>query len=227
MRRPVACRLGCGLKVPYEEREHHENNVCTRPCMWCGERIGPESRRRLHERFHCPKRHVQCPNLCGVEGVAEEDMERHCIKDCPLYPSACPNGCAWTGYRREVRIHIDGESGSCPERKRRCRYDMLGRRIRFRTNEQPPCHSHEQYKAAETAFSMMDSDGDGELTASEIYNALVKLGMPQSIDYVRDIVEKADEDGNGTVSRREYLDACGGSDPGGLELEGEKPTQKI
>ena len=27
---------------------------------------------------------------------------------------------------------------------------------------------------------MMDSDGDGELTASEIYNALVKLGMPQS-----------------------------------------------
>ena len=35
----------------------------------------------------------------------------------------------------------------------------------------------------------------------------MKLGMPQSIDYVRDIVEKADEDGNGTVSRREYLDA--------------------
>ena len=84
---------------------------------------------------------------------------------------------------------------------------MLGRRIRFRTNEQPPCHSHAAYKAAETAFSMMDSDGDGELTASEIYNALVKLGMPQTIDYVRDIVEKADEDGNGTVSRREYLDA--------------------
>ena len=84
---------------------------------------------------------------------------------------------------------------------------MLGRRIRFRTNEQPPCHSHEQYKAAETAFRMMDADGDGERTATEIYNALVKLGMPQSIDYVRDIVEKADEDGNGTVSRREYLDA--------------------
>ena len=52
---------------------------------------------------------------------------------------------------------------------------------------------------------MMDSDGDGELTASEIYNALVKLGMPQTIDYVRDIVEKADEDGNGTVSRGESI----------------------
>ena len=38
---------------------------------------------------------------------------------------------------------------------------MLGRRIRFRTNEQPPCHSHAAYKAAETAFQMMDADGDG------------------------------------------------------------------
>ena len=46
-RRPVGCRLGCGLKVPYEEREHHEQNVCTRPCMWCGERIGPESRKEV------------------------------------------------------------------------------------------------------------------------------------------------------------------------------------
>ena len=159
LRRPVACRLGCGLKVPYEEREHHETQVCTRPCMWCGERIGPESRRRLHERFHCPKRHVQCPNLCGVEGVAEEDMERHCIKDCPLDPSACPTGCAWTGYRREVRIHIDGEwELSRAETEVRC--DMLGRRIRFRTNEQPPAIPTSSTNA-ETAFRMMDSDGDG------------------------------------------------------------------
>ena len=51
LRRPVGCRLGCGLKIPYEEREHHEQNVCTRPCMWCGIKMGPESRRRLHERF--------------------------------------------------------------------------------------------------------------------------------------------------------------------------------
>jgi len=131
-RRPVKCRLGCGLEVPFEERERHEQHVCTRPCMWCAELIGPESRRRLHERFHCPRRHVQCPHACPVEGVAAEDMARHCAEDCPLLPSACPNNCAWTGFRKDIKIHIDGESGSCPERLRRCRYNLLQRRVTFR-----------------------------------------------------------------------------------------------
>ena len=64
-----------------------------------------------------------------------------------------------------------------------------------------------EQRAALDAFAAMDADGDGELTADEIYQALSKNDADVDLARVQEIVAKADADGNGTVSRQEYLDA--------------------
>ena len=53
----------------------------------------------------------------------------------------------------------------------------------------------------------MDEDGDGELTAEEIHAALLKNDADASLERVKELVAKADTDGNGTVSREEYMEA--------------------
>jgi len=57
------------------------------------------------------------------------------------------------------------------------------------------------------AFDDMDEDGDGELTAEEIHAALLKNDADASLERVKELVAKADTDGNGTVSREEYMEA--------------------
>ena len=47
----------------------------------------------------------------------------------------------------------------------------------------------------------------GELTAEEIHAALLKNDADASLERVKELVAKADTDGNGTVSREEYLEA--------------------
>ena len=53
----------------------------------------------------------------------------------------------------------------------------------------------------------MDEDGDGELTAEEIHAALLKNDADASLERVKELVAKADTDGNGAVSREEYMEA--------------------
>jgi hypothetical protein len=65
----------------------------------------------------------------------------------------------------------------------------------------------EEQRAALQAFAEIDVDGDGELTADEIYRALSKNDADVTLERVHEIVEKADTDGNGTVNQREYLNA--------------------
>ena len=64
-----------------------------------------------------------------------------------------------------------------------------------------------EQRAALDAFAAMDADGDGELTADEIYQALSKNNAGVTLARVHEIMAKADKDKNGTISREEYLDA--------------------
>ena len=50
---------------------------------------------------------------------------------------------------------------------------------------------------APPAFDDMDADGDGELTAEEIFEALSKNNPDVTLEKVQEIVAKADADGNG------------------------------
>ena len=65
----------------------------------------------------------------------------------------------------------------------------------------------EEQRAALQAFAEIDVDGDGELTAEEIYKALSKHDAGITMERVRELVARADVDRNGTVSRDEYLSA--------------------
>ena len=65
----------------------------------------------------------------------------------------------------------------------------------------------EEQRAAIAAFAEMDTDGDGELTAEEIYRALSKNNADVTLERVQEVMLKADKDKNGTISQQEYLDA--------------------
>ena len=69
----------------------------------------------------------------------------------------------------------------------------------------PPDLTEEQ-KAALAAFDTIDTNGDGELSAEEIHRALSGYDSA-SLERVQEIVSRADVDGNGLVSKQEYLDA--------------------
>ena len=73
--------------------------------------------------------------------------------------------------------------------------------------EPPAPELTEEQKAAVAAFAEIDVDGDGELTADEIYQALAKRNAGVSLERVQEIVAAADTDGNGTVSQQEYVEA--------------------
>ena len=67
---------------------------------------------------------------------------------------------------------------------------------------------------APPAFDDMDADGDGELTADEIYQALSKNNADVTLERVQEVMLKADKDKNGTISQQEYLDAVATMGPG-------------
>ena len=66
---------------------------------------------------------------------------------------------------------------------------------------------------AAAQFEKMDADGDGELTAEEIFEALSKNNPDVTLEKVQEIVAKADADGNGSVSKQEWEEATA-KDPG-------------
>jgi Ca2+-binding EF-hand superfamily protein len=65
----------------------------------------------------------------------------------------------------------------------------------------------DEQRAASRAFDAMDADGDGELSAEEIFEALSSNNSDVTLDRVKELVAKADKNGNGLVSKQEYLDA--------------------
>ena len=66
----------------------------------------------------------------------------------------------------------------------------------------------DEQRAMMEAFKAIDADGDGELTADEIYQALAKTDAnAANLERIHEIMEKADKDHNGTISQQEYMDA--------------------
>ena len=95
----------------------------------------------------------------------------------------------------------------------------------------------EEQRAALQAFAEIDIDGDGELTADEIYQALSKRDASVTLERVQDIVAAADTDGNGTVNQHEYLNAVAADimptivvdavPDGVIDVEPEEPREPV
>ena len=118
--RLLKCKVGCGEKVQAKLLDHHHAEVCIRPCVHnCGESIGPEEKRNIHERFICDLRPVNCPNKCSHELTAR-DLKIH---QCPREHVDCPLGCSINLLERQ---HVDHHvSSECPMRETHCPYDFM------------------------------------------------------------------------------------------------------
>ena len=135
-RRLILCPLGCGIRTRAEDMDHHVNTECKLPCKWqCGAVIGPKDRRDVHEQWVCPLRIVECEFSCGIDGLREKDRPAHQNSVCPKRVLACNLGCGLKLPAEDMPRHQTGEAGDCPRRRLRCRFDMLGKRIRVCVDE--------------------------------------------------------------------------------------------
>ncbi|CAN6200689.1 unnamed protein product [Urochloa humidicola] len=64
------------------------------------------------------------------------------------------------------------------------------------------------------AFQAFDSDNDGLLTSPELRGLLASLGLEKSEAEVRDMVARADGDGDGRISAEEFLDVMNAGELG-------------
>eukprot|EP00936_MAST-01D_sp_MAST-1D-sp1_P000470 g470.t1 len=129
--RIVKCRVSCGLTMRAKDREHHEEEICRRPCRWgCGAKIGPLDRRELHERFVCPKRLVDDPSGCDIPGITAEKLPHYLEHRCPKRLVPCPLGSGEMIASDEVDTWVHPEKGLCPNRLVRCRLDYVNKRLR-------------------------------------------------------------------------------------------------
>ena len=84
-----------------------------------------------------------------------------------------------------------------------------------------------EQRAAIAAFKRIDADGDGELTAEEIFRALSKNNADVTLERVQEIMAKADKDQNGTISQQEYLGAVAAMGPGWIGSWLEKIAARV
>ena len=68
----------------------------------------------------------------------------------------------------------------------------------------------EEREELEQLFSMMDKNGDGELSSDELYEALTELGVnggEVSREHVEAMMKAGDADGNGQIDKEEFVQA--------------------
>lgn len=65
--------------------------------------------------------------------------------------------------------------------------------------------SEEQIAVFEESFSLLDKDGDGNISNYEIRSLMNSLGYSPSEDDISSVISKVDKDGNGSVDFDEFL----------------------
>ena len=59
-------------------------------------------------------------------------------------------------------------------------------------------------KELREAFIMFDSDGSGFIDAKELQGVMEKLGQPMNMDEIKQMLDDADDDGDGLISFQEF-----------------------
>lgn len=55
------------------------------------------------------------------------------------------------------------------------------------------------------AFNLLDADGDGEIDSAELNTVMTRLGYKPHADDLADLIALADENDDGTINLREFL----------------------
>jgi hypothetical protein len=121
------CRRKCGTKLPFDERDAHEETDCINipyPCVnGCGEMLFPPDVKQRHEKYFCGQRPVHCFLGCGISGLVADTRIPHEQNDCPLRIVTCRHGCGLEVQAKDREFHEEAsEWGVCPKRPVRCRH---------------------------------------------------------------------------------------------------------
>jgi len=60
-------------------------------------------------------------------------------------------------------------------------------------------------KELEEAFKVFDADGNGQIDAAELKEAMTTLGEPLTNEELNAMMKAADKDGNGTIDYKEFV----------------------
>ena len=65
--------------------------------------------------------------------------------------------------------------------------------------------TEEELSELREAFALFDSDGDGAITSSELGNVMQSLGRKLTARQLKEIIQTADTDNNGTIEFNELV----------------------
>ncbi|KAE9249280.1 hypothetical protein PF002_g5382 [Phytophthora fragariae] len=93
------CKWGCGFMTQFEDHLVKQAKV-----------IMDTNPLEIHELHHCPKRHVICPNGCGIEKLWADELKDHLDHSCALRLVSCTNQKCIVRYPFENRAkHLQDE----------------------------------------------------------------------------------------------------------------------
>jgi len=135
----VMCPLDCGKQVRREDVQNHLEMECVLDCRWrvfgCTQRIGPKSKREIHETHICKYRPAKCPYNCADTKLRQKDLSKHALV-CPRRIVPCRLHCGMFLPARDQWRHEDPFTGWCPNAPSRCPRDMIGKRFMLATKNE-------------------------------------------------------------------------------------------
>ena len=90
-------------------------------------------------------------------------------------------------------VKVNGEAALSPE----AFFQWYANQLGYRENKK---------ECAEFLFNVFDSDNSGDITVLELHNKLEKLDLGISHDEALELIGEVDHDGNGTLSKKEFIE---------------------
>ena len=116
----VCCPHNCGTDFVRRSLNDHVSTQCSlRPyqCQYCQKKSTYTD--IVHNHLpECPMHPVECPNVCGMEGVVRQGLAAH-LNNCPLQSIQCSNGCEVQVLRKQLEGHLMND---CVKRQVACEY---------------------------------------------------------------------------------------------------------
>lgn len=116
----VCCPHNCGTDFMRQSLNDHVSTQCSlRPyqCQYCQKKSTYADIVQNHLP-ECPMHPVECPNVCGMEGVVRQGLAAH-LNNCPLQSVQCSNGCEVQVLRKQLEGHLMDD---CVRRQVACEY---------------------------------------------------------------------------------------------------------
>lgn len=198
----VQCPNKCGASVPRGKMAEHHSSDCERAlskCEFCGMEDTSHNVFKVHQRM-CLLMPVECPNKCGIPGIARSDILSHLENDCPLRLASCQY--RHVGCDDRVRFTNLEEHNTSSYQKH---LDLISEKMEFVSNENAKLRDENyklhrevatlsfQYRELDAPFgSTDDSSGMGSargtgsveladtLSLSSLMDTVAASGNPKS-----------------------------------------------